>query len=125
MTAGRRILVVQTADGAWVLPKGKLRPGEDREPAALREVAEESGLRARIVRDLGDTRYSFESRGSVVEKIVYWFLMEPEAATVVQPTPGFREVAWLSVDEAAARLTYTQERSLVAGLISPPETTCP
>jgi 8-oxo-dGTP pyrophosphatase MutT (NUDIX family) len=37
----------------WTLPKGRIDAGESPETAALREVYEETGLRARIVRPLG------------------------------------------------------------------------
>jgi ADP-ribose pyrophosphatase YjhB (NUDIX family) len=36
----------------WTLPKGRIDPGESAETAALREVYEESGLRAEIIRPL-------------------------------------------------------------------------
>ncbi len=36
----------------WTLPKGRIDAGEDAQTAALREVYEETGLRARIVRPL-------------------------------------------------------------------------
>jgi ADP-ribose pyrophosphatase YjhB (NUDIX family) len=36
----------------WTLPKGRIDAGESAERAALREVHEESGLRAKIIRPL-------------------------------------------------------------------------
>jgi len=39
----------------WTLPKGKLEAGEDDERAALREVLEETGHRATIAGELGET----------------------------------------------------------------------
>ena len=41
----------------WSLPKGKLDEGETFEEAALREVWEETGLRAALVRELPEVRY--------------------------------------------------------------------
>jgi len=53
---GRIALVKQldrTLRSRWTLPKGRLDAGESLEQAALREVYEESGLRARVAGYLG------------------------------------------------------------------------
>lgn len=48
----RRLLLVQRggppAAGRWSVPGGRVRPGETREDAVLRELAEETGLRGRL-----------------------------------------------------------------------------
>jgi 8-oxo-dGTP pyrophosphatase MutT (NUDIX family) len=119
--AGDRVLVLETVKGAWVLPKGKLQSGEDYARAAIREVAEETGVRARVVRKLDITRYSYQSRGQTIQKSVHWFVMTPESGTVVLPTHGFRQVVWLSPDDAVARLSGKAERELLAALHRPME----
>ena len=49
---GQVALVHRPRYDDWTLPKGKLDPGESFEEAALREVEEETGLRAHLVREL-------------------------------------------------------------------------
>lgn len=50
-----KILLVRQAYGEryWSLPGGKMEPGESIEEAAIREVAEETGLEVRITRVVG------------------------------------------------------------------------
>jgi ADP-ribose pyrophosphatase YjhB (NUDIX family) len=52
-------LLVRPKDGGdvWVLPKGHLEKHEGHGEAALREVCEETGVRARIIGYLGAVRY--------------------------------------------------------------------
>ncbi|MCJ8504234.1 NUDIX domain-containing protein [Kocuria flava] len=42
--------------GRWTLPGGALEPGETVAGAAVREVLEETGLRVRVLRELGTVR---------------------------------------------------------------------
>ena len=41
---GFNVLVMETTDGDWDLPKGTIDPGEEAYPAAFREIKEEVGI---------------------------------------------------------------------------------
>jgi 8-oxo-dGTP diphosphatase len=96
----------------WSLPKGKLDEGEDFEQAALREVEEETGLRCRLGRELGDTTY--RDRKDRL-KLVRYFEMHPESGEFA-PNDEVDELRWLPIDEAGEQLTYDFDRELVAKL---------
>lgn len=55
-----RVFVAQRIDskdnGAWQMPQGGIDPGEDREAAALRELAEETGIQTQMVSVLASMR---------------------------------------------------------------------
>ena len=94
----------------WTLPKGKLEPGETAEQAALREVEEETGLRARIVRPLGCTEY-VDRRGR--DKTVCYWVMNAEGGRFT-PNDEVDQLRWLTVDEALDLLTYPGDKALLA-----------
>ena len=54
---GNAILLLRKFNGDWVLPKGKVEEGENNEEAALREVAEETGVKAETLKYLGEIHY--------------------------------------------------------------------
>ncbi|MCR5737056.1 MAG: NUDIX hydrolase [Eubacterium sp.] len=62
----------------WVLPKGTVEAGETHEQTALREVREETGVKAKIIEYVGKSEYSFNIPRNVVEKEVHWYLMSAE-----------------------------------------------
>ena len=55
----------------WVLPKGTVEPGEDYKETALREVKEETGVSASIIKYIGKSQYSFNTPQDMVEKDVH------------------------------------------------------
>ncbi len=59
----------------WVLPKGTVEEGEDFKDTALREVLEESGVKASIIKFIDSSRYSFTISNETVDKQVHWYLM--------------------------------------------------
>lgn len=59
----------------WVLPKGTVEKGETFAQTALREVREETGVKASIVRYVDKSQYIFNIPDDTVSKSVHWFLM--------------------------------------------------
>ncbi len=117
-TGDVRILLLQHEAGKWMLPKGTIEAGETPEAVALREVAEETGLRnVRIVRDLGEERYLFfwKTEDTYYDKTVHYYLMEflggEEACP--QREEGFVRCDWVSVGEALDRIKYKETREVV------------
>lgn len=116
---GDQVLVIKNRFGEWVLPKGKVEPGETPEAAALREVEEETGVRAEILRPAGTSEYTYisEHTGEPVDKVVYWFLGREAGAPVgggpgegAGPTPqreeGISAACFVPWQEAVAVLKY-------------------
>jgi 8-oxo-dGTP diphosphatase len=96
----------------WSLPKGKLDPGELFEAAALREIAEETGLRCRRLRELSPVRYR-DAAGR--PKLVRYWLMEAREGTIGQRVPDAEidEVRWVDLEEARTLLSYERDRALL------------
>ena len=62
----------------WVLPKGTVEKGESHEQTALREVYEETGVKAKIIEYIGKSEYSFNTPSGIINKEVHWYLMTAE-----------------------------------------------
>jgi 8-oxo-dGTP diphosphatase len=109
MRDGQVAIVHRPRYNDWTFPKGKLDRSESFEEAALREVQEETGLRARLVRELPATGYTVGGRPKVVR---YW-LMDVEHEGPFVPNDETDELRWVSTDEAMRLLTYDRDRDVL------------
>ncbi len=96
----------------WSLPKGKLEPGETHHTAAVREVAEETGLTCRTGDELPEVVY--RDRKDRPKRVRYW-AMEVRSGTFAI-NDEVDEVRWVSLDAASRLLTYRHDEAVVLAL---------
>ena len=101
----------------WSLPKGHLEAGETEMDTAVREVAEETGIRGRIVGKLGTIDFWFVAEGRRIHKTVHHFLLvaaDPVHGLVLSDEDvEVSEVAWVPLGEVASWLAHADERRLL------------
>ncbi|HEY4961773.1 MAG TPA: NUDIX domain-containing protein [Terriglobales bacterium] len=101
------------------LPKGSIDPGEKPEQTALREVREETGVRADMVAKLADIKYIYVRNWgdrAKVFKIVSFYLLMYRSGRLGNIAPAMRievqNAFWLPLDEAPLKLSYKGEREM-------------
>ena len=107
--AGEILLVQRPRYADWSLPKGKLDKGETPLQAALREVREETGYRAKALRFAG--AFGYEVKGA--PKVVLFWMMKPLKQGPILDTHEVSELRWVNTRTALRIMTYDLERELV------------
>ncbi len=103
-----QFLLVQTREGRWTFPKGRIEAGESAWKAAEREALEEAGVRGRISSELLAT-YPYEKHPGDGPQAVAAYLLQVESVSDA-PEPG-REPTWFSPPQAKQRLASGRERT--------------
>ncbi len=97
----------------WSLPKGHIEDGETAEQAAMREIAEETGISGRVIAPLGTIDFWFVAEDRRVHKTVHHFLLQATGGELSDADVEVAEVAWVPLAELETRLAYADERRLV------------
>jgi 8-oxo-dGTP pyrophosphatase MutT (NUDIX family) len=97
----------------WGLPKGAVSEGETSEQAALREVNEETGLEANIVKPLDTIEYFFRASGTLIRKRVDFYLMAFTGGELTPQLSEVDDVEWVELPEAIQRASFDSEKKLL------------
>src|SRR5262245_17664036 len=108
-----RIAVVRLRrDKSWVLPKGKLNPGERAVAAAKREVIEETGHDVSVHEFLGSM--SYPANGKI--KVVQFWHMRAIGGPARKLAYEIKAVKWLPLQKAIEVLTCAHEKIFLANV---------
>lgn len=75
---GKLLAMKENSIAHWYLPGGRVRLGEAMEQTALRELREELGIGARLLRPLWFCESFFALRGTPVHELAMYFLAQPD-----------------------------------------------
>lgn len=98
----------------WVLPKGTVENGEEYKETAAREVKEEAGVEAAIIKYIGKSQYSFSVPEDTVAKDVHWYLMMSNSYySKPQKEEYFVDSGYYKYHEAYHLLKFSNERQIL------------
>lgn len=100
-------LIHRSRHGDWSFPKGKVDPGESLPETAVREIAEETGLKIRLGVKLPTAHYQVPSGEE--KEVHYWAARVNDKAIAnsnFEPSEEVAKVDWVTADNARKLLTY-------------------
>lgn len=108
------LIVQHSAHKGWVFPKGLVGDkvdNESLEEAALREVEEEGGVKAKIIlKQPVKTFYQYHWQNKLIKKTVYYFLMEYLAGDPKNHDWEVSEAKFVTDEEVKKTLTYQSDK---------------
>lgn len=110
------ILVAQHSyHHGWVFPKGLIGDkieNEGKEETAIREVEEETGVKAKIIKELEAVTYWYKFEGEKVKKTVYFYIMEFVGGDIAKHDLEMENVEFVEGDMVLSRLTYPSDKAV-------------
>jgi 8-oxo-(d)GTP phosphatase len=102
----------------WSWPKGKVDPGETLPETAVREIAEETGLKVKLGLRLGIIKYKLPNGAD--KEVHYWAARVSDsvlAKSKFVPSEEVAKVDWIKATEAGKLLTYEHDQEVLSRLI--------
>lgn len=111
---GIRYVIICSTEGYYGFPKGHMEPGETEEQTALREIAEEVGLRPRLIPGFrAYEEHPIPSRPGTVKQVAY-FLAEYDGGALTPQEGELTGAELMSYDDAMRAFQFDNNRRILA-----------
>ncbi|TSC90259.1 MAG: AP4A hydrolase [Microgenomates group bacterium Gr01-1014_5] len=111
------LLIKPKGTKRWQLPKGKIDRGEKSADTAIREIFEETGVRAQILEKIEDIKYFFVQDTEKIFKVVVFYLMKStdgkDTKIEKQWEDEIEEAVWVLEEEALKKLSFKSEKEVL------------
>ena len=123
VTNDRGELLMIRLRGRWDLPKGHIEEGESSREGAMREVLEETGIRAVAIdaEPLMTTWHAYDTYGPwELKSTDWWRMISDQESTQAQSEEGITDVMWCDGEALATNMknTYATIKAVVGALES-------
>ena len=105
------LVVKNTDEVGWEIPKATVRKGESSVRAILRVLGELAGMSVRVLEEVGRASSSASVNGrSISQKFLYYLLIYKTSAGEIL---GFTDFEWLEQGKAIKKLSIKREKSML------------
>jgi 8-oxo-dGTP diphosphatase len=97
----------------WGIPAGQVKQGEDPRVACVRELTEETGLRGRILGQIGNSTFRSERNGIALSNVQLNFLVQAPECEVKLNHSSHSDSRWISLDDVDNELLDSFTRRIM------------
>src|SRR3990167_7201413 len=97
----------------WGFPKGLIGDsvkGEGKIETAVREVEEETGAKAEIIRALNPITYWYQFENEKIKKTVYYYIMKYTEGDITKHDTEMENVEWVESKNVLSKLTFPSDK---------------
>lgn len=111
-----QILLIQDALDRWTIPKGHIEPGETAQEAAIREIAEETGIQnVEPIVWLGKIHFNYKREDKLVMITQQTYLFKAFGNTDdIRPEEWMNDIAWHDYNDALDAVGYQDIKKIIA-----------